>query len=88
MTEFVFVTKYALTRGIKRFPVDRIDDRMVVVKDPLAPNGWRLFHGDDWHRTEAGAVTRAKTMRRLKVASLKRTIEKLNALTFAEVERC
>jgi hypothetical protein len=82
MTEFVFVTKYALTAGIKKFAVKEIDGSMVTVTDERASNGWRFFHGDDWHRTEADAVTRAKTMRRLKVASHERQIEKLKKMTF------
>lgn len=82
----IYVTKYALTEGIKKYPLLEIHDAglYVSVSDPKGPNGRRLFHGEDWHRDMTSAVTRAEKMRIAKIASLNKQISRLNKLSFAE----
>ena len=48
---------------------------------------WReCVHGKDWHRTPESALARAEEMRKAKIASLKKSIAKLEAMTFSVEE--
>ncbi len=64
----VFITKYALTKGILRLEsVELIDDG----QRPWVKWGtWGSAHGDDWHRTEEAAQLRVAKMVDAKLASL------------------
>lgn len=77
----VYVTKYALTKGIQERMVmlTTIDDMVGDVEHSLI-----CYHGEgrDWHRTRESAVKRAEEMRKKKIASLKRNITKFEKLTF------
>lgn len=73
----VFVTKYALTKGVEAVVVERSkpDDTMVS-------HGWTYYHSGDWHIDRAAAVAKAEQMRQRKVASLKKQLTKLEATLF------
>ncbi len=76
-----YVTKYALTTGVLKIEAEDCGDGMIADK------GGRFtayYHGEgrDWHRTRAAAVERAKEMRLLKIASLKKQIAKLQKARF------
>jgi len=76
----VWVTKYALTKGILEVEVDSPveDERMV-----RASGGWTTYyHKPDWHMTKAEAVARAEEMRTKKLASLRKQAAKLEKLRF------
>lgn len=76
----IWVTKYALTAGIQEVEADTVEESMAGYKDS---SGWRLWvHGKDWHRTRDSAVERAEEMRVAKIASLKKSIAKLEKLSF------
>ena len=77
----VFITKYALTSGIKELEVTTTD------RSPSMVSGTGLFenyHGEgrEWHKTLEGAKDRAELMRDLKITSLKKQINKLEKMVF------
>lgn len=78
----VFITKYALTRGIVEAKVKAIfaDDTAVEVVWSSAASHY--FHGKDWHRTFGAAAEQANKMREAKLKSLRRQIDTLAALGF------
>ncbi len=75
-----WITKYLFTRGIFSTAVEDCKDKMV--KDT---NGsLNYYHGDEWHRTRENAVRHAEKMRKKKLASLKKSIEKIKKLEFGD----
>lgn len=80
----VYITKYALTEGItERELVKGFDSGgMIAVEWPGAVNNVMYFHGRDWYNTRVAAVGRANEMRKKKIASLRKSITKLEALAF------
>lgn len=83
----IWVTKYALTVGIKVYKArEEPRDGHVVVHDRQGLNGWSMFFGKDWHTSEDAALKRAEQMREDKIASLKKQIEKLNELSFKSAQ--
>ena len=79
----VWITKYALSTGIRKETVRQsLSPDMVVTDDR-----WKqCFHGEgrDWHRTRESAEARADMMRQAKILSLRKQIMKLGAMTFTE----
>lgn len=65
----VYITKYALTKGITETEAKEFNDipGMVRAKDGT------FFHGEgkEWHRTREEAVKRAEEMKMQKIDSLK-----------------
>lgn len=76
----VFITKYALTSGIKEMEVEEYYPGNVK---RLGLNH-DYFHGEgkEWHRTRESAMKKAEEMRVKKIASLKNQIVKLEKLKF------
>ena len=79
----VWVTKYAMSgKGVIPCEDARYSqvETMVVV-------GERFFlHKPDWHTTPEAAIARAEEMRTKKIASLKKQVAKLEAMTFSAEE--
>ena len=81
----IWNTKYALSSGITTHEVEEPNPttpNLVVVEEA---NRFTLYlHGEgrDWHRTKESAVAKADDMRKRKIASLKKQIEKLEKLTW------
>lgn len=78
-----WITKHALTDGVVKIdlPVEPNDDGYVsyIQQSPRR----HFFYGKkDWHRTADAAAKRADQMRSAKIASLRKQIEKLEALRF------
>jgi hypothetical protein len=78
----VFITKYALTKGIiegEAKPTG-IPGMIQVAGQP----SWVYFRGEgrDWHRTREGALNRAEEIRIKKLKSLDNQIKKLSKLKF------
>jgi predicted ATP-grasp superfamily ATP-dependent carboligase len=73
----VWITKYALSEGIEEHDVTDCGEGMMLTAN-------RYFHGEgrDWHRTRESAVTKAEKMRKSKIASLRKQIERLEKLAF------
>jgi len=83
----VWVTKYALTKGILKFEkAEDTRDGMVYVKGEHGFDYGTYFHyeGKDWHRTAKAAFKRAEEMRLGKIESLKKQIEKLKVMDFTK----
>lgn len=81
-----YVTKYALTAGILKRPLEtswETSGGTVMAKDRSDPLG-AFYHGEgrEWHRTWEGAVARAEEMRKAKLASLRKSIAKLERMTW------
>jgi hypothetical protein len=81
----VFITKYALTKGIIEAEGE-VDGTMVVMIDPK--RGYRWYaHGNDWHRSLPAAESRTVEMRNNKIKSLKKQIDKLNDMKTFKVKK-
>jgi hypothetical protein len=78
----VWITKYALTAGIEVAEVEAPEakyPRMVVVRTGHCP---QYFHLPDWHTDRKDAVARAEEMRKKKVISLEKQLNKCRAMKF------
>ncbi len=80
----VWLTKYALTRGIETQTV-RIGKSDLAVKI-RNKGGWSssYVYKPHWHASHAEAVARAAMMRTAKIASLQRSLQRMEALDFSE----
>ena len=75
----IYVTKYAVTRGILEAEAIDVTDDCAVVRF----GGMRHYLGvRDWHLDLPSALDRAEEMRLAAVASARRKIEKLEAMRF------
>lgn len=83
-----WVTKYALTSGIQKVSgTVRHETSSAMLSYPGECRDWPVsVHGNDWHRTPEAALARAEEMRKAKIASLKKSIAKLEAMTFSVEE--
>ena len=78
--QIVWITKYALTKGVFSAEVVKQEMGMVTVKHGL--NGVGHFHGNAWHFSCTKALDHAEDMRVSKIESLKQQIAKLEKLEF------
>ena len=76
-----WITRYALTKGVFSIKVEDCYDT-TMVQD--VGNTCSYYHGKDWHKTRKEAVKRANEMRDKKLASLKKSIERLKKLKFGD----
>ena len=77
----VWMTKYALSSGIKEIEVNQ----SISSPDAVIGESYRDFYhgeGKEWHHTYKSAVSRAEEMRLRKIESLKKQIEKLEKKRF------
>lgn len=76
----IWITKYALSSGIKVVDAEVDQDRsMATYRD----NAWNQYvHGDDFHFTPEGAALKAEDMRLKKIASLQKQIRRLESMCF------
>ena len=77
----IYITKYALTAGIKDEDAEAsvFDECATVKKLGDYP---KYFYGNDWHATKEAAICQAEMMRIKKIASLNKQIAKLEKLKF------
>ena len=85
----VFITKYALTKGIQEEQAKRSaqSPTTMIEVNPTPENGYdftEYFHGEgeEWHLTRKSASATAEKMRRSKINSLQKEIEKMEELNF------
>ena len=81
-----WVTKYALTSGIQKVSgTARQTISNMLVYQAKTSSGMHYSHarGNEWHRTPEAALARAEEMRKNKIASLKKSIAKLEVKTFS-----
>jgi len=74
----VYITKYALTKGIliKESEISSNTDDMIRV------NGLEFYHKPEWHLNEKDAIQQAEKMRSIKISSLEKQLEKIKKLNF------
>lgn len=75
----VYITKYALTKGILEKEVEDCGNGMVRENENHFPT---YYHGTDWHKDKQSAIDKAEEMRKKKIASLKKQIEKLEKMKY------
>lgn len=75
----VWITKYALTKGILEKEVEDCGDGMIKEKESHFPT---YYHGTEWHSEKQSAIEKAEEMRKKKIASLKKQMEKLERMKF------
>lgn len=74
-----WITKHALTAGIEELDGNQFGDHGKY----FSVNGeYSLVCENDWHRTREAAIVRAEAMRVAKIASLRKSIAKLEKLRF------
>jgi hypothetical protein len=85
----VWITKYALTKGIVEAEATGRDEypNMVTVSNKpydsiYKPYGRIYYHKPDWHLSLEDAKKRAEEMRVKRIASLRKSIQKLEKLSF------
>jgi streptogramin lyase len=83
-----YITRYALSSGIEEFdlPVDPDDDGRVWFIDQSIHRHHSYGRGE-WHLNRSDAIIAADQSRLKKIASLKRSIAKLENMTFAEAKK-
>ena len=74
-----WVTKYALTEGIVAVDGEVCHN---ISSGMLTYGNYGTAHGKDWHRTPEAAIAKAEEMRKAKIASLKKSIAKMESLKF------
>lgn len=83
----VWITKYALTRGILELDSETVEgfrvkgDSIYYFEQSGYPQG---FHKGEWYENQQMAITKAEEMRQKKLASLKQQIEKLEKIVFEQ----
>ena len=76
-----WITKYALTEGIEVVDAEVCGEGNMIAYGNVG-YGSQYAHGKDWHRTPEAALARAEEMRKAKISSLRKSIAKIEALTF------
>jgi len=81
----VWITKYALTEGIIVEDGEISKTTPNMIRYGGADSSCKYAHGEgkDWHRTPEEAKARAEQMRLEKIESAKKTLSKLEGMTFA-----
>jgi len=81
----VFITKYALTKGIKECEAIAAENMDVIVIPKnigyVNPHDLYYYKGQ-WHKTKELAIKRAEEMRVKKIKSLKKYIKRLEKKKF------
>ncbi len=78
----VWITKYALSRGIIKTTARMCDGKMIAFRLNDKAVFDSVAHGNDWHLTLDDAIARAEEMRQGKIASLRRQIASLEKRVF------
>jgi len=76
----IWISKYALTRGIYGVEAG-IHDNMAVVRG-ASFTSTQYFHKGEWWKTEQEAIKKAEEMRKTRIASLKKSLKKMQDLKF------
>lgn len=71
--ETIWVTKYALTRGVQKFESAQMIANGAVVGDTY-------FRKGEYYLSEQDAKERAETLRKARIAALLRELERLQAI--------
>ena len=79
----VWITKYALTKGIFIEDAEICHD---ISCDMIRTSSGGIYHGNgrEWHITKESAIKQAEEMRRKKIKNLRNQIEKLEKISFQD----
>ena len=77
----IYITKYALTKGIIEAD-GQIEDNCVSVRDLNNSLTTQYFHEGEWYDNKNDAIKKAEEMRLNKIDRLKNQIKKLEKMTF------
>lgn len=80
LTLTVYVTKYALTRGILTVTVQKEPEDDLVTVTGVGPT--QYYHRGEWHTTFLEAAMKARKMRDARVLALKKQVKKLSGMKF------
>lgn len=77
----VWITKYALTQGILERSIRSFDDETAedITGGHLRA---KYYYKGEWHESKISAIAKAEEMRKKKISSLKKQIEKLEKIKF------
>jgi hypothetical protein len=79
----IWVTRYALTAGIQEYDdAEQVTTNMVSVQS-IGFHEYFHVEGKEWHVTRESAIQRAEEMRKKKITSLRKSLAKLESLTFS-----
>lgn len=78
----VWITKYALTKGIFSAMAETNDRRAYIPRDHITGVYSRVFGCNDYHFSKELAIERAEEMRVKKIQSLEKQIVKIESLKF------
>lgn len=80
----VWITTHALTKGIRQVDAELSSNSPNLVCYGGCGYSRNYAHGEgkDWHRTAESAVKRAEDMRDRKLASMRKSMAKLEAMVF------
>ena len=86
MATHVYVTKYCLSKGeISLKEVTKVHDFVSVKGVSLAGEAWGIYYvGRDCFESLDDALAKAELMRRRKIESLNKSIQRLAGLSFTE----
>lgn len=83
----VWITKYALTKGIfetevtsKCLDIDPTGNMICITENGF--NSYCHGEGKEWNKDKESAIKRADEMKKKKISSLKKQIEKLKNMKF------
>lgn len=76
----LYLSKYALTDGIKKVEVEYYESRKT---DYIHPNGYYNYYklGVDLHETKEAALAKAEEMRKKAIEAAKKKLAKLEKMT-------
>ena len=80
----VWITKYALTKGIFEAEVEPATDNPGLVGVRNGGFQYHYFHRPHWHESREAAVQQAKKMKLEKLSSLRKQLERIENLDFNE----
>jgi hypothetical protein len=78
----VWITKYALTRGIETATGEVVSEGMFHISPQKVGVFSQYFHGHDWHVTKEAALCRANEMRVRAIKNLEKKLETLKSMKF------
>ena len=78
----VFVTKYALTSGIREHAVIRKHGKSLIVSDSRSMSSMIVVGSQDAHLTRDAALKRAEQMRLARIAVFEKSLAKLKKMRF------
>lgn len=78
----VWITKYALTKGIIEVDAMLTSSDSISIKELNSDLNSNWFYKGDWYSDKESAIKKAEEMRQKKIESLKKQIKKLEEMRF------